>query len=68
MANIASDSLAGRTERSQSVGDIDVDFAGVCLAGDDECRLKAGFFGDEFVEFLDLGVVSVEDFYSNVIS
>lgn len=64
MADIASNSLAGRTERAQGVGDIDVDFAGVCLAGDDECGLEAGFFGDEFVEFFDLGVVSVEDFYS----
>lgn len=64
VTNITPYSLTCRTKRTQSIGDVNVDFSRICLSRDGECGFEACFMCDEFVEFLNLGMVSVEDFFS----
>lgn len=60
-ANRLADVLACGSERCEGVEDIDVNLAGICLAGDDVGRSEACFLGDELVKLLDLVVVAFKD-------
>jgi hypothetical protein len=61
VTNVNANALAGSTERTKSVADINIDLTRVCLAGDDESGAEAGLLSNELVQALDLGVVTVED-------
>lgn len=61
MTDVNANALTGGTERTKSVGDINIDLTRVCLAGDDESGAEASLLGNKLVQALNLGVVTVED-------
>lgn len=61
VADVDTNALAGRSERAQGVGNVDIDLTGVCLTGDDEGGAETSLFGDELVQSLNLVVVAVEN-------
>jgi hypothetical protein len=61
VADIDTDTLAGGTEGAKGVADIDIDLTGVGLTGDNEGRAEASLLGNELIELLNLGVISLED-------
>lgn len=66
VANVASNSLASRAKRAQSIGDVDIYLSRICLTGYNVCGLKARLLCDKFVELFDLLVISVEDFFDGL--
>lgn len=61
MTNVDTNALASGAERSQGVGDVHINLAGVGLTGDDERRAESGLLSDELIQLLNLLVVTVED-------
>lgn len=61
MADINANALASGTEGAQGVANINVDLAGVRLAGNDESRAEPSLLGHQLVQLLDLTVITLED-------
>jgi hypothetical protein len=61
VTDVNTNTLAGSTERAKSIADVNIDLARVCLTRNDESGAEASLLGNELVEALDLGMVTVED-------
>lgn len=61
VTNVNTDTLAGGTERAQSVANVHIDLARVGLTGDDECGAEASLLGDKLIQLLNLTVITIED-------
>jgi hypothetical protein len=49
MADIDTDALTGGAEGAKSVGYVNIDLSGVCLAGNNEGGVEPGLFGNKLI-------------------
>jgi len=61
VTNINTNALASRAKGAESIADINIDFTGVGLTGDNESRAESSLLSNELIKLLDLSVIALED-------
>lgn len=63
MTDITSDALDCGTQTGESVGDSEINLAGVCLSANIITLWETGLLAEEFVQFVNLSTIAVEDLH-----